>query len=172
MSDEGKKRDKSKEEIVSFLVNWLIPYIKNKDIMQKSILEIKNSKDTIYVKYSNRKAFFIAIPIAEKFSDAIERAKSENPAIASGNAELTISVFNTKGNLDSLISEWKELSKMRNLKILFINPESELDTKWIICPHVHSLICDEKSVGRGLKSMFEMVDSLTESQIEKMSGKK
>jgi hypothetical protein len=68
--------------------------------------------------------------------------------------------LNKKGNLKFLADSWKAISAVKEISIIFINPDSQLDTKWIIRPYVHSRICDDNSLKLGLKSMFETVDEI------------
>ena len=49
----------------------------------------------------------------------------------------------------------------RLLSVMFVNPESKIDKKWIIYPATHNSICDASSLKTGLESMFAMVDEYT-----------
>ena len=65
---------------------------------------------------------------------------------------------NTKHNFDVLLYRWREFAQLPNLKLIFFNPDSGTEQKWIIKPYVHNMICDEKSLKQGLKSMFDCVE--------------
>ena len=65
-----------------------------------------------------------------------------------------------------MLDNWDKLTKYTSLMLYFVNPFSKLDKKWVINPHVHSKICDDKALRNGLKSMFEMVTALSEADIQ------
>jgi hypothetical protein len=158
--------DKSPNARFSYLKEWLAPYLKSRDAMQKQIVEIADADYGFLVRYVSRQGFFLIEPKPGDISGAVSRLP------VSGSAEVTAVFFNTKENFKAVVDSWKSLAAIRNLKLIFVNPESEEETKWVVAPYVHSLVCDEHSVARGLKSMFSMVEPLTEPKIEKMTRKK
>ena len=65
-----------------------------------------------------------------------------------------------------VFDNWDKLIDFKFLSVYFVNPWSSLDKKWVIYPYTHNRIADEDSLETGLKSMFEMIEPLTESMIE------
>jgi len=143
----------------SFLVDWTISYIKNKDIVSKKIEKIENEKEgfDLYVKYKDREQYFI-IELNIKNIDLITQMINDN-------SYFSIVTLNSKENFDAMIKNWSKLVCFKSLSIIFINPFSQLEKKWIIFPYTHNKICDESSLETGLKSMFEMVEPTEEQQI-------
>lgn len=149
----------------SFLVNWTVNFIKNKDVISKKIEKIENGKDgfDLYVKYKDREQYFIIAANIADIDSIIQRINN--------NDYFSIVTINSKGNFYAVIKSWNKLVNFRFLNIIFVNPFSELDKKWIIFPHTHHKICDESSLENGLKSMFGMVEPIEEQQlIAKITG--
>ncbi|PIN72698.1 hypothetical protein COV21_01355 [Candidatus Woesearchaeota archaeon CG10_big_fil_rev_8_21_14_0_10_45_5] len=155
----------SVEERFSYLKEWLIPYLKSKDAFERQIADISDEPFGIHVKYLSKDGFFIIEPKLSELPEILSRIP------APPKSQFTAIFFNTKENFKAALACWSELVKIRNLKMLFVNPKSETDTKWIVAPYVHTLICDEHSVSRGLKSMFAMVEALTDAGIGKIIKK-
>ena len=98
------------------------------------------------------------MPLIESFGDILNRFKKDK--------YYGLVSFNNRKNLDLVIENWRALIEFPFLTIYFVNPNSKMDRKWILKPYTHHKICDESSLKTGLKSMFGMVDSLPEKEIE------
>ena len=146
-----------KDVIVKFLREWAVGYVKHRDILTKNIIDIKEEPDRVIVKFKDKEQVFLIRPTVDD-SLVEEIKKDEN---------ISIVVLNSKENLNFLIKNWSKLIKFEKITIFFINPFSELDTKWFISPYVHDKICDKDSLKLGLKTMFETVESITEKDITK-----
>ena len=149
----------------SFLVEWTTNFIKNKDIVAKKIEKIENGKDgfDLYVKYNDREQYFIIAPNIIDVDHIIQRLNND--------FYFSIVTLNSKENFEVILKNWNRLINFKFLNIIFVNPFSELDKKWIIFPHTHHKICDESSLENGLKSMFNMVEPIEEYQlIAKITG--
>jgi len=154
----------------SFLVEWTINFVKNKDIVSKKIEYIENGKDgfDLYVKYKDRAQYFIITP---KIIDADDIIRKINNFAQSKIIYFSIVTLNSKENFDVIVKNWNKLINFKFLSIIFVNPFSGLDKKWIIFPHTHHKICDEASLENGLKSMFDAVEPIEEKQlVEKITS--
>lgn len=149
------------DEICSFLTEWTINYVKNKDILLGKIESIEENKEgfDIIVKYKDKINFFIIRPLLKDIEEIIKKMGKE------GHHGLV--VLNNKENLNIIMSNWKRLIEFRNLCVYFVNPFSQLDKKWLVFPYTHNRICDENSLENGLRAMFEMVEPITEDEIKK-----
>lgn len=147
------------EKIHSFLLDWTISFIKHKDALTKKIENIEKNKDgfDLYVKYRDREQYFLIAPDITDIESIIQRINNEK--------YFSIVALNSKSNFEIMLKNWNKLVHFKFLNIIFINPFSELDKKWIIFPHTHQKICDENSLETGLKSMFEMVEPIEEQQL-------
>ena len=143
------------------MTEWTERYIKNRDLLNKNIEYINRDKEGLVVRYKDRKEFFIICTFLESFAilkEKLKRFELEKESI-------NIVFFNNKKNLGIIIDNWQELIKFRNLKIYFVNPFSDLDKKWIVQPFTHHRICDEGSLAKGLRSMFETVEELNKENV-------
>ena len=143
----------------SYLKDWTINFIKNKDLVQRKIEHIGNGKDSfdIYVKYKDREQFFIVEPSIKDIDAILKRFNKDS--------HCTIATLNSKYNFDIVSKNWDKLTSYKFLSIVFANPFSQTDRKWIIFPYTHHMICDESSLKTGLKSMFETVEPIEEEQL-------
>ena len=143
----------------SFLLEWTINFVKNKDIISKKIEKIENGRDgfDLYVKYKDREQYFIILPVINDIDSIIQKINN--------NAYFSIVTLNSKENFDMIVKNWSRFVNFKFLNIIFVNPFSELDKKWIVFPHTHHKICDESSLENGLKSMFGMVEPIEEEQL-------
>jgi hypothetical protein len=133
------------------LAEWYIEFIKHKDIFQNKILRIDQKDDTVSVEYKDRNHKAKAIPDINSSTDIISILGDEDSDIA-------IITLNKKSNLDGLIKSWETICRYKKLTIFFVNTKSKQETKWMIRPYVHNMICDHDSLKNGLKSMFDTVD--------------
>lgn len=149
------------DEISSFLMEWTIDYIKNKDILIKNIERIEKNKDgfDIVVKYKDNVNFFIIIPLVKDVEEVIKKVDKEG--------HYSLVMLNNKENFDIIVDNWKMLVDFKGLCIYFVNPFSQSDKKWMVFPYTHNRICDENSLENGLKAMFDMVEPITEEDMKK-----
>lgn len=143
----------------SFLADWTLKYIKNKDVISKKIENIENGKNgfDLYVKYRDREQYFMIFPVIKDIDSVIRRLNNIS--------HFSIVALNSKENFDAVLKNWNKLVSFKFLSIIFANPFSELDKKWIIFPYTHQKVCDESSLENGLKSMFSMVEPIEEQQL-------
>lgn len=143
----------------SFLVEWTINFLKNRDILAKKIEKIEKGKDgfDLYVKYNDREQYAIVAPQLKDMDSIIKKIRNDS--------YFSIVTLNSKGNFDAVLKSWDRLVGFKFLNIIFVNPFSESDKKWVIFPHTHHKICDEGSLETGLKSMFAMVEPIEEEQL-------
>jgi len=143
-----------------YLVDWIINFLKNKDLFLKNIELVEKKKDgfDVYVKFRDKEQFFIVEPLIEDVNKILGKFDSGR--------YFGLVMFNTAGNFNVLVQNWNKFVEFKHLCIYFVNPFSQLDKKWIIYPYTHNNICERGSLEKGLKAMFEMVEPLSESQIK------
>ena len=153
------------ESAHSFLVRWTLDFLKNKDILTKKIVSIENNKDgfDMHIKYKDRDQYVIVIPQLNNIDALVRKISSDS--------YFTIVALNSAENFEALLKNWKRFIDFKFLNIIFVNPFSGLDKKWIVFPYTHHRVCDESSLELGLKSMFDMVDPIEEQQlVSKIKG--
>lgn len=143
----------------SFLLEWTINFVKNKDIVSKKIESIENGKNgfDMHVRYRDREQYFIIVPKIANFDSIIQKIDNEH--------YFSIVTLNSRENFNIILENWNRLTSFKFLNIIFVNPFSELDKKWIIFPHTHHRICDDSSLETGLKTMFNTVEPIEEEQL-------
>lgn len=143
--------------IHNYLIEWIVEFLKNKDLMMKNILEIKKEADgfDVAVKFKDKEVFYLVRPIVTDFEEVLAKVA------AKGN--VTLVVLNNEQNLKVLIENWQKIADARLFCMIFVNPFSETDKRWIIYPYTHHRICDPGSLKTGLKSMFEAVERIDEA---------
>lgn len=153
-------------DIHKFLVDWTKLYIKHKDIVNKGIEIISQNKDfDLTVKYKDKEEFYMIEPFIKDIDKIIQKLNKDKT--------ITLVVFNSKENFDFILDNWKTFIDLPHFKVIFVNPFSELDKKWVIQPYMHHKVCDESSLKLGLKSMFDMVTPINEATIkEKLQNQK
>ena len=124
---------------------WIVEYLKNRDAFFHNISNIKEMNEKVEVEFKDKKAIYLLQP---ELSNSFNFKDDDHIGIV---------CFNTVQNLDFLVRHWYRLAEFKNLTIYFINPDSGLEKKWIIRPHVHSKVTDQSKLKQGLKTMFDMV---------------
>jgi hypothetical protein len=148
------------DESKSFLKDWIITFIKNRDAILRNLVSIEEDKNgfDVLVKYKNKDQFLIVEPIIKDIASIIKKFN--------GDKHHGLVVANTTSNFGIITENWDKLIKFKHLCIYFVNPFSSMDKRWLIYPYTHNKICDESSLKTGLRSMFDMVEPLTDKQIE------
>jgi len=143
------------KRIVEYLTDWSFHYVKSRDAFEKKIVNIEKKDLMVIVTYKDNVRTFISAPI---FGELMFDFNEDD--------HISLITLNTVENLNSMIAMWEKLKKYKHLNVIFVNPLSKRDIKWIIKPRLHSKIADDDSFKLGLKSMFECVDPLEENKID------
>jgi len=136
----------------SFIVDWGIRFLENKDAIKGEIDNIEKNKNgfDFIINCKDKVKYFIISLILE--GDIINKIKKES--------YYGIFTLNNSTNIRFIVSNWKQLVEFRFLNIYFINPFSDSDKVWVICPYIHDKVCDKASLESGFKSMAEMVNPI------------
>ncbi len=132
------------------LKEWALMYFKNRDIMLQKIDKIDEKDESIII--SNNDGSMNHVEVKE-FVDDLEIVVNTFKD-KSG----TLVMFNNKDNLDFVIDNWQKLIELKELTLIFVNPESLQEKKWIINPYVHDKVTEPKSLRAGLIALFTTVD--------------
>lgn len=136
------------------LKEWLIHYVKNKDILQKKIVKIEDTDFGIKVHTKVHLHNYIIIDDLSKIQDI----KSELNKNKGGRTSLV--VLNTKKNYDIVVSNWKTMVEFDpHFSIIFANPKALIEKKWIVFPHTHNSLSEDYKLG--LKSLFDTVETVS-----------
>jgi hypothetical protein len=151
------------DEEKAFLTDWITHFLKNRNMIFKSIESMEPHPEyELHVRHKTKDQYVLA---AGTFTaEVLKRLTPEKHLLLVG--------FHTESNLQFIVENWKRLAELPNLTIYTVNPLSEPDKKWVICPHVHQRICDSSSLKTGLRAMFETVQPLSEQAIKTLLKQK
>lgn len=145
-------------DINSFLIEWCIRYLENKDMIKKEIIKVeKNGEDDFTVHYKDRSGYFFIMTVLDE--SIFSRIKSDSYT--------GIFTLNSALNINFIDYNWKKLAEFKLLSIYFTNPFSDSEKVWAIRPYIHNKICDRVSLKAGLKSMAEMVVTTSAEDLNK-----
>ena len=148
-------------DLYNYMVEWAISYEKHRDIIKKDIASIEKRAEgyDLLVRYKDTIKYLLIIPTlgdVENLSIKLKEGKNT-----------TIITINSAGNLQFLIDNWKRFIDFSEFTIIFINPFSMTDKRWMIRPHVHNKIAENCALEKGMKSMFSAVEPITEEEFIK-----
>jgi len=126
------------------IFDWTSRYIKYKDAVKKSILELEEKTETneIFVKEKSGKEIKY---VCFNELDDLDVTKIKDEKIVS---------LNTKSNIDWLLKNWKEIVKTK-VTFIFANPERSAN--WAINPALHHIITDKSALKTGIYTLFESI---------------
>lgn len=150
--------DKMSKEI-KFLKDWILRYIKNKDVIAKKINSIDEKDDYFVVVKADKIQKFFIDPFLDLKLDEIKEYEHNKALVC----------FHTRDNYKKLVEEWEKFVEVgNNFTMFFVNPFSKTERVLILRPHTHNLISDEETLEVGLKTMSENVEFTTEEEIKKI----
>jgi len=137
-------------EAKEVLTSWIIEYVKSKDLMIKQITAIKpdTPEADVVVEGALKNQFILVQPSLGDLG-RLDSLKDKHAIIVT---------TNTKENMEFVISHWAELVKYPHLAVYFVNPNSSLDTRWVIFPATHDKITERKTLRKGIESLFATVE--------------
>ena len=125
------------------LYDWAKTFVKNKDLVMRKLVGIDDKKDHFIAKYKDKEVtHFVTETLTDKAFSQIE-----------GVTHKAIVCLNSEANLAFLTKHWKKLSEIKNLSFIFVN--LKMHDKWVINPHLHSMVADPDSIESGLRTMYE-----------------
>lgn len=142
------------------LIEWLKGYVKHRDIVAQAIKNIKETDDGFYVERTDTdQIYFVKLDL-----DEVTDFKG---MLSHPGKNVFLVTLNNESNIKKVVKVWNILEPLANLKIIFINPLSKSDNKWLLSPHVHASICDPASLKNGLLSLGQNVGYITKEEIQK-----
>jgi hypothetical protein len=129
------------------LKEWIIEYVKNRDVFRKSIKSIEDNGSDVVITYKSTIEHCVISPVlADVLSDLDDKKN------------MVVVTSNKKENLKTLIDSWQTLINFPSLTIYFVNPKSTTEQKWVIRPHLHNKVADDDALKPGLQSIFSTVE--------------
>ena len=136
----------------SSLREWVQQFIKHKDVFDRKITAIDDSKDVIVVKRKDNTAQRWVV--SDQFS--YSGASKEQTAIA---------CLSSRENIKAVVKVWPQLVKDAMLSIYFVNLKN--GNKWNISPRVHDLIADTSTLESGLVSLLDASEGIVKEEPRK-----
>jgi precorrin-6B methylase 1 len=149
-----KKGSKNGETIAAddALTDWTEHYLKNKDLLLKNIVSIQRGDGwTLTVIRKDGAQHILIVPHLTSLETLFSRMQPELNAV--------LVVLNTHKNLEMVLDNWQALTKFPKLCLIFANPDSSTDKRWVIFPHTHDKITERKMLKFGLESLFSTVEA-------------
>src|SRR3989338_2145561 len=146
------------------LLEWVYYYAKNKDVLTRTIVKIEKKQNELFIIHKNKiQQYFVVEHISiqkkedKEIMDTILKVLQQNKSDA---AKFYVIVFyNTTENLQYITKNWNLFVGFPNLTIIFANPASKTDKRWVIQPYTHNKITEKAALESGLKSLFETVEA-------------
>ena len=138
------------------LKQWALLYVKHRDITAKKIAGIKDTGYGFLI--ANNDGTTTSCIVAVSFKGV----GTEFISAAAADKSILVVTLSNEENIQSVYRMWDTLAASQNLLIIFANPFSSLEDKWMLMPHLHNRVCDRSSLLQGLKAMAELVEPITE----------
>ena len=146
----------AQSEAFSYIKEWAVIYVRHRDLATKKIAEIKDATFGFVIVNNDRTSINCVVQPSMGGFNSNSGEIQDNSLIVTLNNEL---------NLQAVYKAWGKLSAKKDLVILFINPFSVPEQKWVLKPHLHDLVCDRKSLLQGMRTMAELVEPIDEEAI-------
>lgn len=159
------------DKLQIYLQDWVIHFIRSKDVIAKKIVEIVQNAEGIDILVSfndGKKQAIVVAPILSDPSFNIDTLFEKLKPFKEQKHKTALFVFNTSSNLKKVIGEWQKLANFdMQFMIVFVNPFSNVDHKWCLFPQTHHSLSDKSALETGLKSLFGAVGAITEEELER-----
>lgn len=126
------------------LIVWAETYFKHKDMFEKKLENINQEKNSLVLKYKDRKDIVLVNAVLEEdVFDKIKQAKDYKKIF------VVCSYSNT--NTDFLVKNWKKFL-IQNFILIFANIKT--NNKVLINPFIHNNICDQDNLENAIRTLF------------------
>jgi hypothetical protein len=123
--------------------DWIIQYVKTKDMFEKRLKDYKVKTDHIEFDFGKKKHVYLFQP--ELDDSIIEKARQyEYKSIVT---EKTISNFNF------LVDHFEVLSQFNHLIMVFVTADKK--NKVLVNPKLHAMVADPATLELGLKALWD-----------------
>lgn len=140
------------------LKQWALLYVRHRDIPVKKIADIKDADYGFVIANNDGTAASCVVqPSLKGVSSQFVSATA-----AAGRKNTLIITLSNEENIKAVYSMWDALAANPSLLIVFANPFSTQEEKWVLKPFLHNRVCDRASLLQGLKAMAELVDPIGE----------
>ncbi len=138
------------------LKQWALRYVRHRDINVKKIVDIKDTDYGFLVVNNNgtSASCVIWVSLGDINKDVIQAT-----AAADKKSVLIVTLSN-EDNIRAVYGMWDTLAANQGLLIIFVNPFSSQEEKWVLKPFLHNKVCDRASLLQGLKAMAELVEPI------------
>ncbi len=145
----------AKGEVFNCLLEWAERYARYRDISRK-IIEIKGA-DFGFEALNNDGTFSLWV-----ISPSLKQFKEE--LVAGKKAIFVVSLSNNE-NIRYLEKEWDSFAANQGMVLIFVNPFSAAEEKWLVKPSLHNRVSEKASLLQGLRAMAELVEPIDEAAL-------
>tara|TARA_Y100000310_G_scaffold62055_2_gene57324 strand:- start:3482 stop:3940 length:459 start_codon:yes stop_codon:yes gene_type:complete len=139
-------------DLIVFLSDWTLKYLKNKDLVLNRIESMEPLKGDFRFK--------IIFKDGEQLVTCCAKLGSVKGILEKKDKFIScwVTVINSKDNFNFLLNNWEFFIGYINLTLCFLNPFSMRELKWVVKPSAHNLVSEESSLAGGLKAIADNVD--------------
>lgn len=142
------------------LKQWALLYVKHRDITVKKIAGIRDADYGFVIANNDGTA-----------TSCVVQPSFKAISTYAGKSVLIVTLSNGD-NIKAVYGMWDALAANPGLLIVFTNPFSAHEEKWVLKPHLHNKVCDRASLLQGLKAMAELVEPIDEEAFAKLQEPK
>ncbi|MBI2143648.1 hypothetical protein HYU17_00660 [Candidatus Woesearchaeota archaeon] len=139
----------------NYLKEWATTYSRHRDIPLKKIRDIKDTQNGFQI--INKDGTSADCVILPSLKNALHPAETRGQRV--------IVTLSNIENIKEVCKAWDAMAADRTLLIIFANPLSEAEDRWVLKPHLHNKVCDTASLTQGLKAMSEFVEPIDEETL-------
>ncbi len=135
---------------LAFLKDWAITYLKHMDIQGNFSKISEEPNGFLIINKDGSSSFCLVLISLSKNKEAI------------GKATYVVTLSN-KSNISFASLAWDSLAANPKLVLVFANPFSSTEQKWLVKPYIHARVSERKHLLKGLKAMSELVEPIEEA---------
>lgn len=148
----------TRHDVFELLREWAERYVRFRDI-SKSIAGIRNAGFGFEIIGADGaiSECYVLPSLAGIGEDVVKRAG-------------IVVALSNEVNIRVVCRMWPLFSANAGLLLIFANPFSSSEEKWLLKPHLHDRVSDKGSLLQGLKAMAELVEPVSEDEFEAIAG--
>lgn len=156
------------DKVIAFLSEWVFYYVKNRDLVERKLEKVEEyiNKSFVFAKFKDKSQVYFIVPEIDDLGKTLAGIDAAKKDLGSDFSCLVL--LNSVKNLKVVEDGWARLDKDPKFSVMFVNPFSLIDKKWVIFPYTHSRIIEASALKQGLKSLFDGVEP---TSVDDVSGR-
>ncbi|MBI2581393.1 hypothetical protein HYV85_06365 [Candidatus Woesearchaeota archaeon] len=150
-----------------FMKEWALRYVRHRDIAARKISGLKDTGyGFVIVNNDGSSTGCFVQPSLQGVKPALfaTAAVADKESKESMRNILIVTLSNSE-NIQAVYRMWDVLAANSGMLVVFANPFSALEDKWVLKPHLHNRVCDRGSLLQGLRAMSGLVEPIDEETL-------